>query len=176
MSSKLKGVVFLATPSVCSSFCVPCGGSLCGSVGPFPPHNTSNVYGRQWKEELTRAFERRLFYGGAYCIWCIWWWWYGYGGMEVWSSPHDTQKRAWNEKGIGAMAMLMIIVVATAMMLMTKKMAAMVPAAMLENVREVVGVVHGGVAEELQPWRLLMAMMMKTIYEEEEEELKKIQY
>ena len=67
------------------------------------------------------------------------------------------------------MAMLMIVVLATAMMLMTKKMAAMVPAAMLENVREVVGVVHGGVAEELQPWRLLMAMMMKTIYEEEED-------
>ena len=86
--------------------------------------------------------------------------------MEVWSSPHDTQKRAWNEKGNGVMAMLMIVVLATAMMLMTKKMAAMVPAAMLENVREVVGVVHGGVAEELQPWRLLM---MKTIYEEEED-------
>ena len=49
----------------------------------------------------------------------------------------------------------------------------MVPAAMLENVREVVGVVHGGVAEELQPWRLLMAMMMKTIYEEEEDERQK---
>ena len=98
---------------------------------------------------------------------------YGGGGMEVWSSPHDTQKRAWNEKGNGVMAMLMIVVVATAMVLMTKKMAAMVPAAMLENVREVVGVVHGGVAEELQPWRLLMAMMMKTIYEEEEEERKK---
>ena len=34
---QIKGSCFLATPSVCSSFCVPCGSSLCGSVGPLPP-------------------------------------------------------------------------------------------------------------------------------------------
>ena len=92
--------------------------------------------------------------------------------MGVWKSGlHLTTHRKGHgtKRANGVMAMLMIVVVATAMVLMTKKMAVMVPAAMLENVREVVGVVHGGVAEELQPWRLLMAMMMKTIYEEEED-------